>query len=119
LFVVDKFEDGEVVGEGNIAELMRESFLRKEGLLLLEYLGEVDLVQTLVGVVYEELLQTVLLQDLETVDVQETQVQQLFVTGIGGNRVYFVDGPLEQTLVEDLGEGVDQLLHLPDVEVFG
>jgi hypothetical protein len=119
LFVVDKFEDRQIIGERDIAELMRESFLREEGLLLLEYLSQVDLVQTLVGVVDEELLQTVLLQDLETVDVQETQMQQLLVTGIGGNRVYLVDGPLEQTLVEDLGEGVDQLLHLPDVEVFG
>lgn len=96
--------------------------LRLEQLLfLLEDLGEVDLVQAFVGVVDEELLQTVLLQDFEAVDVQEPQVLQLRRTRgllVVGQTVDLGDDPLEETLVQDLGQRVYQFLGLPAVEVF-
>lgn len=65
------------------------------------------------------MLETVLLQDLETVDVQEPQALQLGGRGglVVGNAVYLVYYPLEQTLVEDLGQRVYQLLDLAAVEV--
>jgi hypothetical protein len=75
--------------------------------------------EALIGIVDEQLLKTVVLQYLKPINIQESKAVELLVSGIVGDRVDFIDNPLKKSLVEYLGEGVDELLHLSAVEVFG
>ena len=71
LLVVDQLKHRHVVGVGNALELMGKALALEQLALVLEDLGEVDLMQALVGVVNEQLLETVAFEYLEPVDIQK------------------------------------------------
>lgn len=71
LLVIDELEHRHVVGVRNALELMGKALALEQLALVLEDLGEVDLMQALVGVVNEQLLETVAFEYLEPVDIQK------------------------------------------------
>lgn len=76
-----------------------------------------QLLKLFVAVVNAELLETVVVEDLETVDVQNTDQRTLVVFGVVllvdcDRRVDLVDDPAEQPLVDRFGEGVSSVIRL-------
>jgi len=128
--LIEKVEDAELVEINELQhchvifvgygfEHMREPLRLEEFLFLLENLGEVDLMQPLIGIIDEQLFQRVAVQDLKPIDVQKAQGEQFLGPVMGGDRVDLIDDPLKQPLVQYLGHGVDEFLHLAGVEVLG
>lgn len=97
---------------------MLQPLLPQHVLLVDEHLLQVDLVDSLVGVVHAELLEAVVLEDLEAVDVQQLDRPRLLLHLVAGVElpVQLLYQPLEQALVNCLRHRIPPLSALPVTE---
>ena len=112
---VEEVDDLGVVREGQLGDDALEALLLEGVLLVDEDLLQVNLVDLLVGVVHAQLLETVVLEHLEAVDVQQLHLPHLLLACAAHVQppVQLFDQPLEKTLVDRLGHRVSSLAALP------
>ena len=73
LLIIDEFKKDNIIFKVYVLKFITKTFFLEQHLFFLEYFVEIYLVQPFVSIVDKKLLETVLLQDLEAVDVQETK----------------------------------------------
>jgi hypothetical protein len=64
-----KVDDLDVIGEVQILNHILEALLLEDVLFMNEYLLKIDLMNLFVGVVYAQLLETIVIEDFKTVDI--------------------------------------------------
>lgn len=79
LFEINELKHSHIILIRYGFEIVGESFNFEEIFLFFENFGEVDLMQSLIGVIDEQLFKTIVFQNLEPIDIQETQSGQLLI----------------------------------------
>jgi hypothetical protein len=79
LFEVDKLEHSHVILIGYGFEHMAESFSFEEFFFFLEYFIQIDLMQSLVGIIDKQLLQTIAFEYLKTIYIQKAKIIELLI----------------------------------------